>query len=166
MENWYDAVIKKKPDKEPQRRPVKELSHSSKAVDIIKRFEGFRRKAYLDSVGVPTIGYGFTKDVSLGQTITKEDAVERLEDEIVHHTQDIKQHVKVPLHQYEYDALASFIFNVGKGAFNRSTLLKKLNVEDYKGAADEILRWDKAGGKSLKGLTRRRKEEREMFLGG
>lgn len=161
--NWFDEVIKRKPDK---RLPVKDLTHSQAAVDIIKEFEGYRSKAYLDAVGIPTIGYGFVKGVSLGDTITKEDAVKRLEDEISEHTAAIHQRVKVPLYQYEYDALASFIFNVGKGAFARSTLLKKLNQGDYKGAADELLRWDKAGGKSLRGLTRRREAERKMFLGG
>lgn len=161
--NWFDEVIKKKPDK--KRIPVKDLVHSDASVDLIKEFEGYRSEAYLDAVGIPTIAYGFTKGVSLGDTITKEEAVKRLDKEIAEHTSAIHQRVKVPLYQYEYDALASFIFNVGKGAFARSTLLKKLNEGDYQGAADELLRWDKAGGRTLRGLTRRREAERDRFLG-
>lgn len=140
------------------------------AVDIIKKWEGFRSKAYQDSVGVWTIGYGTTfystgKRVSRGDTITREQA----ETELMYYVENkaakpIKRLVKVPLNNNQFCALVSFIYNVGSGAFTRSTMLKRINSKNYDGAAAEFDRWVHAGGRKLLGLVRRRNEEQALFL--
>lgn len=141
------------------------MIHSNKATDLIKKFEGCRLTAYLCPAGVWTIGYGHTgDDVYEGLVVTQEWADEQLRYDIMRCVRVIETSVKVALNQNQIDALASFIFNVGAGAFKRSTLLKKLNQKDIQGAADEFLRWNKVGNRAVKGLTRRRISERELFL--
>lgn len=130
----------------------------------LRAFEGFRSDAYRDSAGVWTIGYGATLGVRPGMTTTRREAEERLLRDLEAHAVPALAYVKVPLSEHEKAALASFAYNVGVGAFARSTLLRKLNADNRQGAADEFLRWDKAGGRVLRGLTRRRKAERRMFL--
>lgn len=131
---------------------------------MIEKFEGLRLSAYLDSVGIPTIGVGHTSGVHLGETITAEDADNILAIDLHHAEQAIYNYVTVELDQNQFDALASLIFNIGGGAFSKSTLLKLLNGGDEVGAANQFLAWNKAGGKVLDGLTRRRAAERELFL--
>lgn len=138
---------------------------SQKGIDLVKSFEGLELKAYKDSVGVATIGYGSTgSHVSMGMTITKEQAEQLLKKDLERFEKGVSELVKVPLNQTQFDALVSFSFNLGLGNLKSSTLLKKLNTSDYNGAADEILRWNRAGGKVLAGLTRRRIAERDLFL--
>jgi lysozyme len=133
--------------------------------EIIKRFEGCRLLAYLDAVGVPTIGYGHTGDVKLGQRISQHQAdvifsydLERFEDGVAGLA------AGVALSSNQFSALVSFAFNVGLGNLSHSTLLKRLRAGDSQAAADQLPRWVKAGGKTLPGLVARRKAERELFL--
>ncbi|WP_340608317.1 lysozyme [Xenorhabdus bharatensis] len=140
---------------------------STKGLECIKQYEGLKLKAYPDPAtgGIPwTIGYGHTKDVKLGQVITEQQAETFLHDDLQLTYIILESAVKVSLTQGQVDALCSFIFNCGAGNFVRSTLLKKLNAGDYQGAADEFQRWNKAAGKVMNGLTKRRASERQMFL--
>ena len=137
---------------------------SQAGIDLIKQFEGCKLAAYTDSVGIWTIGYGSTgKDVCQGLTITQEEAENRLRKHLEGVEAAINRLVSVPLTQHEFDALCSFVYNIGETAFGKSTCLRKLNDSDYDGAAAEILRWDKAGGAPVVGLTRRRQAEKALF---
>ena len=132
---------------------------------LLKDFEGLVLHAYRDAVGVLTAGYGHTgPDVVEGLKITPQQAEEWLLEDVKTAQDAISRLVRVRLSDAQKDALTSFIFNVGTGAFERSTLLRKLNAGDYRAAANELLRWDKAGGHTLKGLTRRRRAERDLFI--
>ena len=138
---------------------------SQAGVDAIKAFEGLRLDAYKCPAGIPTIGYGSTgSHVSMGMSITEEYAEVLLREDIERYERCVNEYVTVELTQHMFDALVSFAFNLGCGALKRSTLLKRVNVNRKEDAANEFLRWDKAGGRKLAGLTRRRNEEREMFL--
>jgi lysozyme len=137
---------------------------SRNGLELIQRHEGLRLKAYRCPADVPTIGYGSTLGVQMGDEITKAQAIELLMADIERFEDAVRRHVNVPLTQHQFDALVSFAFNVGVGAFQRSTLLRKLNAGDYRGAADELPRWSKGGGKVLAGLVRRREDERALFL--
>ena len=132
---------------------------------LLKRFEGLRLDSYRDPVGILTVGYGHTgPDVAEGMRITELEA-ERLLLGDVRTAQDaISSLVQVPLSESQKDALTSLVFNIGPGGFAKSTLLKKLNAGDLRGAANEFLRWDKAGGQVLAGLTKRRMAERDLFI--
>ena len=137
---------------------------SSKGIDLIKSFEGLRLEAYLDSVNVPTIGYGHTRNVRLGQTITVEQAESFLMEDIHEFELAIQRLVCISLSQNQFDALTSFTFNVGIGNLKKSTLLKKLNTGDIAGAANEFNKWVYAGKQKLKGLVKRRSKERLLFI--
>lgn len=136
---------------------------------MVKHFESLFLKAYQDPVGVWTIGWGHTglkhKDgtVHKGRVITEEKATELLTHDLRSFAERVTKLVKVRLTDDQFSALVSFDFNTG--GLSKSTLLKKLNAGDYKGAADEFLRWNKAGGQVLRGLTRRRESERNLFIG-
>lgn len=145
------------------------MQTSDKGIALIKEFEGCKLTAYQDSVGVWTIGYGWTqpvdgKPIRAGMTIKQETAERLLKTGLVSYEGDVSRLVKVGLTQEQFDALVSFTYNLGSRSLSTSTLLRKLNAGDYTGAADEFLRWNKAGGKVLNGLTRRREAERALFL--
>ena len=145
------------------------MQTSDKGIALIKEFEGCKLTAYQDSVGVWTIGYGWTKPVDgkpirAGMTIKQETAERLLKTGLVSYESDVSRLVKVDLTQGQFDALVSFTYNLGSRSLSTSTLLRKLNAGDYAGAANEFLRWNKAGGKVLNGLTRRREAERALFL--
>ena len=145
------------------------MQTSEKGISLIKEFEGCKLNAYQDSVGVWTIGYGWTqpvdgKPIRAGMTIKQETADRLLKTGLVSYESDVSRLVKVGLTQGQFDALVSFTYNLGSRSLSTSTLLRKLNAGDYAGAADEFLRWNKAGGKILNGLTRRREAERALFL--
>lgn len=145
------------------------MQTSDKGIDLIKQFEGCKLSAYQDSVGVWTIGYGWTqpvdgKPIRAGMTIKQETAERLLKTGLVSYETDVSRLVKVGLTQGQFDALVSFTYNLGARSLSTSTLLRKLNAGDYAGAADEFLRWNKAGGKVLNGLIRRREAERALFL--
>lgn len=137
---------------------------SAQGIGLLIHFEGFRDKAYRDSTGTWTIGYGSTKGVHPGQRMTREQASIRLYSDVDQAEAAVNRLVTVPLTQGQFDALVSFVYNLGPGALAKSTLLSRLNAGDYPGAADEFLRWVKAGGRRLQGLVRRRAAERAMFL--
>lgn len=145
------------------------MQTSDKGIALIKQFEGCKLTAYQDSVGVWTIGYGWTqpfdgKPIRAGMAIKQETAERLLKTGLVSYESDVSRLVKVGLTQGQFDALVSFTYNLGARSLSTSTLLRKLNAGDYAGAADEFLRWNKAGGKVLNGLTRRREAERALFL--
>lgn len=147
----------------PGKNDVANLSLGN--LNLIKESEGLRLTAYLPTPNdVWTIGYGHTKTAKPGMRITEAGAEELLKHDLAWVEAALKQYVKVPLTQNQYDALASFVYNLGATNFKKSTLLKMLNKGDYKGAADQLLRWDKQKGKVLRGLTIRRNHERDLFL--
>lgn len=137
---------------------------TEEAKRFIKNYEGLRLKAYKCSAGKWTIGYGRTTNVKEGDTCTKEQAEKWFEEEYQRFKRIVKSYVRVPVNDNQLGALTSFAYNCGLASLKTSTLLKKLNNKDYKGAADEFLRWNKVNGKPVEGLTKRRKAEREMFL--
>lgn len=136
----------------------------------MKSFEGLSLKPYADIVGIPTIGYGATyyedgTKVSLSDPhISESRATDLLAAHINEQAAYVEKLVKVAINDNQFGAIVSFTFNVGSGNLKNSTLLKKLNSGDISGAAEEFLRWDKAGGKQVAGLTRRRQAERSLFL--
>ena len=138
---------------------------SDKGIALITSFEGLRLTAYRCSANVLTIGYGHTGGVKEGDRITKEQAIEYFRKDVERFEKAVLKYVTVPLEQHQFDALVSLAFNIGAGAFKSSTLLGILNSGNYIGAASQFLRWNKAGGKVLKGLARRRDAEKDMFLG-
>lgn len=133
-------------------------------LDLIKDFEGLRLDAYQDAVGIWTIGYGHTSTAYPGQRITTAQATALLRQDVANFEDAVTRAVRVPITENQFAALVSFTYNVGSGALNSSTLLRKLNAGDTLGAANEFLRWNRAGGRVLAGLTRRREAERSLFL--
>lgn len=135
----------------------------NQAIVLIKQFEGCSLKAYLCPSNVWTIGYGHTKNVKKNDVITEKVAEELLKEDIFE-LLNVLDSVKVPLKDNQKVALISFIFNVGKSNFLRSTLLKKLNKSDFLGASFEFDKWVYSKGKVLKGLQNRRLKEKKIFL--
>lgn len=138
-----------------------------KAIQI---HEELRLNAYLDSGGVPTIGYGTTRypdgvAVSIGDAITELQADEYFASNIVKFENAVNKFVKVKLSQNQFDALISLVYNIGIGAFQKSTLLKKLNASDFEAVPAQWMRWDKDNGKQISGLTNRRRQELGMWRG-
>ena len=136
-----------------------------KGIDLIKHFEGFRSTVYLCAAGVPTLGFGSTHGITMDSpSITEEEGLELLMLDIAKFERGVNRLIDAPLNQNQFDALTSFAFNLGNGALQASTLRKKVNREDYEGAADEFPRWVFAGGRKLNGLVKRRYAERALFL--
>lgn len=144
---------------------VAALAVSAAALVGIATHEGYRGEAYRDAAGIPTIGYGETAGVKMGDKITPERALVQLLESTEKHADAIRQCIHVPLYQHEFDAYISLAYNIGTGAFCRSTLVRKLNAKDYAGACEEIRRWNKAGGKVLPGLVKRRDVEYRTCMG-
>jgi len=139
---------------------------SPKGLAVIKQFEGLRLTAYKCPAGVLTIGYGSTgAHVKPGMKITEQEAERLLLDDLSRFEVGVHEVIKQPLTQGQFDALVSFSFNVGLGALRESTLAAKLKAGDVVGAANEFARWNKAGGKVLPGLVKRREAERDLFVG-
>ncbi|HEY9700177.1 MAG TPA: lysozyme [Trichocoleus sp.] len=138
---------------------------NAKGLRLLKSFEGLRLNAYLDAVGVWTIGYGTTSGVYPGMQITEAQAEEFLRRDLRRFEATVIDLVSVSLNDDQFSALVSFTYNVGEGAFEDSTLRRLLNQRDYQGAADQFLRWNLGDGVELPGLTRRRRAERALFLG-
>ncbi len=142
---------------------------SNKGIDLIKTFEGCKLSAYQDAVGVWTIGYGWTQPVDgvsikRGMIISMATAERLLRIGLVQYESAVNQLVKVNLNQDQFDALVSFAYNLGTRSLSTSTLLRKLNAGDRAGAAEEFLKWNRAGGTVVAGLARRRAVERLAFL--
>jgi lysozyme len=138
---------------------------SKEGLSLIKKFEGCKLESYLCAAGVPTIGYGSTKGIEMEMTISQERAEELLLEDIEVFEAEVSKAVEVPLHQHQYDALISWTFNLGGANLNASTMLKVLNSSAYEDVPHQMKRWNKAGGKVLEGLTRRRLAEALLFEG-
>jgi len=156
-------------DKLPEPTPPAAQTTSAAGRKAITDREGNVLTAYQDSVGIWTIGVGHTSAAGLpkvakGLKITAAESDEILSRDLKTFEAGVRAAVNVPLNQNEFDALVSLAFNIGVGAFSKSTLVKKLNTGDRAGAADQFGQWVKAGGKTLKGLVTRRQSERKQFL--
>lgn len=151
--------------------PVNELQISDAGLAFIAAWEKFVPDIYKDAAGLPTIGYGHlikstTPDYAREGPITKEQATELLRADAEIAASEVRKRVTVKLTQPQFDALVSFTFNVGNGAFRKSTLLKRLNAENYADVPTQLMRWVKAGGRTLRGLQNRRRAEGLMFARG
>lgn len=142
------------------------IAVSTIGIASIAGYEGLRTAAYLDPVGIPTICYGYTTDVFLGLTKTKEECIYMLEEEVDKFSKGVLKAVKVPLTQGELDAYTSLAYNIGLGAFQSSTLLRLLNNGERVKACNQLNRWVYAGGKKLPGLVARRQAETKTCLSG
>jgi lysozyme len=137
---------------------------SQKCVDLVKFFEGFEAYAYLCPANVWTIGYGRTRNVKEGDMVTEVQAERDLLEELDEFAEQVLNTVTVSLEENELDALTSWTYNLGVGNLRSSTLLKKLNSGDKNSVPDEMKRWNKAAGKVLAGLTRRREAEAKLWV--
>ncbi len=145
------------------------MSASDKCVDLICEFEGEQLIAYDDGVGVWTIGFGTTVypngiKVKKGDTCTEAQAKAYMAHDLKKFESAVNNEVKIPLNQNQFDALVSLAYNIGTNTFSKSTLVKKLNAGDIRGAADQFDVWVNAGGKRMQGLVNRRAKEKELFL--
>lgn len=138
---------------------------SKTGIELLKHFEGCELKAYQDSVGVWTIGYGHTKGIYEGLEITQSEAEKMLVDELPEYEGYITDKIVPMLQQHEFDALVCWVYNLGPTNLSSSTMLKKLNAGEFKEVPFQMKRWDKAGGQPLLGLTRRRNAEALLFKG-
>lgn len=152
------------------------LHLSNEGANLIKAFEscmkaigGEKFEAYLDPIGIPTIGWGHTnhhgRKFGLKDVWTQAECDQEFELDMADFEQAVKKLVQVALNQHQFDALVSFAYNCGSGNLEKSTLLRKLNADDYSGAALEFHKWNRAGGKVLNGLVRRRASEALLFQG-
>ena len=138
---------------------------SKTGIELLKHFEGCELKAYQDSVGVWTIGYGHTKGIYEGLEITQSEAEKMLVDELPEYEGYITDKIVPRLQQHDFDALVCWVYNLGPTNLSSSTMLKKLNAGEFKEVPFQMKRWDKAGGQPLLGLTRRRNAEALLFKG-
>ena len=148
---------------------IDQMAVSLFGVDLICDFEGKRLVAYDDGVGVWTIGFGTTIypngiKVKKGDTCTEAQAKSYMAHDLKKFEQAVNGAVNIPLNQNQFDALVSLAYNIGTGAFNKSTLVKKLNAGDIRGAADQFDVWINAGGKRMQGLVKRRAREKALYL--
>lgn len=145
------------------------MKASANAFQLIKTFEGCKLEAYQDIAGIWTIGYGWTgpvdgRKIVSGLVISQQKADQLLYDIVKKYEFAIDNAITFALKQNQFDALISFVYNIGQGAFNTSTLRNKLNQGKIAAAADELLKWTKVNGTSCAGLVRRRNAERALFL--
>ena len=138
---------------------------SAAALAAVAGYEGLRHRPYMDAVDVPTVCYGHTRNVEQ-RWYSREECNALLYADLLVAGQGVTRHIRVPLSQPTYDAFASFVYNVGEGAFARSTLVRKANSGDLAGACRELLRWVYAGNKKLPGLEARRKSEHALCVSG
>lgn len=140
---------------------------SQRGIDLIKQFEGYSSKAYPDPAtgGAPwTIGYGTTRGVKPGMIITAEQAEKMLRDDVAKFESGVSSLITAPTTQGQFDAMVSLAYNIGLGNFGKSTLLKKHNARCYTCAADQFRVWNRANGKVMNGLTKRRAAERQVYM--
>jgi len=143
----------------------KNMNISQEGLSLIKKFEGCELNSYKCAAGVPTIGYGSTHGIEMGMSISKARAEELLLEDISKFEDIVNESIKVSLSQNQFDAMVSWTFNLGGGNLKSSTLLKVLNGGDYEDVPNQIKRWNKANGKVLEGLIRRREAEALLFAG-
>ena len=136
---------------------------SQEGLELIKKFEGCKLKSYKCPAGVWTIGYGHTEDIKEGDIVSPEEANKLLRADVFKFEEYVDDNVMVELTQNQFDALVAWTFNLGVGNLRNSTMLKKLNNADYTSVPFEMKRWNKAGGKTLDGLVRRRQAESLLF---
>ncbi len=136
---------------------------SQEGLALIKKYEGCELNAYVCPAGVLTIGYGHTKNVKEGDTITQEEANDMLIGEMCEYEDYVNGLVKVDLEQYQFDSLCSWVYNLGPTNLITSTLLEVLNNKDYEGVPTQIKRWNKSNGEVLEGLVKRREAEALLF---
>ena len=141
------------------------MKTSAEGLALIKKFEGCELEAYQCSAGVWTIGYGHTKGVQEGDEWSQNHAEHMLEVELEEYEGYINDYVTSPLSQNQFDALVSWVYNLGPANLKASTMLKVLNAGDYQEVPAQMKRWNKAGGNVLEGLVRRREAESLLFLG-
>ena len=138
---------------------------SQEGISLIKKFEGCEYNAYKCAADVLTIGYGHTKDVKEGDLVTQQEAENLLAEDLKEFEESVIDAVEMPMSQHQFDALVSWTFNLGPSNLKASTMLKVLNKGDYEDVPAQIKRWNKAGGKVLEGLIRRREAEALLFEG-
>lgn len=136
------------------------------AFPLVAQFEGLKLKAYLDMAGIPTICYGETMDVSLGDVKSKKECDTMLAARITYFALEVDASINTHLSERTHAALASWAYNVGVGAMQKSTLVKLANQGDMRGACNQLLRWDNVKGQKVRGLTLRRQKERGLCLEG
>ena len=139
---------------------------NKEGLDLIKQWEGLRLEAYLCPAGVWTIGYGHTETAKKGMKISQAEADRLLVYDLSRFIQGVEESLDVTVNDNQFAALVSFAFNVGAGAFKKSTLLKKLNAGDFSSVPSELARWNKVGGKVSAGLTNRRAAEAGLWVKG
>ena len=144
----------------------KRASWVSAAIVVVGAFEGYSATAYPDIIGVPTICYGETKGVHLGDKATRAQCDEKLSSRLVEFNEGVNSCINVDLPDSRRVAFVSLAYNIGTAAFCKSTVVRKINAGDVAGSCDAILMWNKAGGSVRNGLTQRRKKERELCLQG
>ena len=143
---------------------------NQETLDLIKSFEGFRSKAYIDPVGVVTVGYGTTAMADVGITpqigteLTRAEAEWYLQKTVNKFSNVIRREITAPINDNEFGAFVSLAYNIGPGAFRKSSALRHFNAGNKEKAANAILLFNRAGGKVMRGLVRRRKAERALFL--
>lgn len=165
LEQDSDWVLKYRSGPEPAPEPISVINQAG--IDLIKRWEGLRLEAYICPAGVATVGYGSTGDhVYLGMTITEAEAERLLRLDLTRFEDVISCSIKVPLTDNMYGALVSWAFNVGCGAVQSSTLVRRLNNGEPRERviSEELPRWAKANGQTLQGLLNRRNAEIELAL--
>lgn len=139
---------------------------SQAIVEFVKRWESCKLTAYRDAVGVLTIGYGRTRDVQQGDTITQEQADEWIVDELVEYAEGLARYIGRPTTQQQADALLSLAYNCGVDAIGMSGVMARHNAGLWQECADRFLLWNRAGGRVLRGLTKRREAERDVYISG
>jgi len=139
------------------------MTINKKGIDLIKSFEGLSLKSYRCPAGVLTIGYGHTRNVTENLTITESQAEALLLQDLQYFIKEVDRVVKIRLTDNQFSALVSFAFNLGIANLTKSTLLRCLNSGDIVNATNQFVKWNRAGGKVLEGLTRRRVAERNLF---
>lgn len=147
-----------------KRSAISAIAVSASLLVGVAVYEGYSDTPYLDSVGVPTIGFGRTDNVKPGKTTVQREMISLLND-LDWRKREISKCITVPLYPWELQAYLSLAYNIGTSAFCKSTLVKRLNAGEYAEACREILRWNRAGGRELAGLTRRREAEYRTCTG-
>lgn len=138
------------------------MKTSQRGIELIKKHEGLRLAAYLCPAGIPTIGYGHTKGVKLGQVISEDEAEQFLREDLKTSEQEIDG---LNVNQNQFDALVSFVFNVGVGNFRSSTLLRRVRFNpDDRDIENQFKRWVYANGRVLQGLVKRRNDESKLYF--
>ena len=138
---------------------------SQEGISLIKKFEGCEYNSYKCAADVLTIGYGHTKDVKEGDLVTQQEAENLLTKDLEEFEESVIEAVDMPMSQHQFDALVSWTFNLGPNNLKSSSMLKVLNSGNYEDVPEQIKRWNKAGGKVLDGLIRRREAEALLFSG-